>query len=306
MALRPQPYRLKWPLTPNQVEGVDEMLQILFKKVRDLEIQVAGLTGTAPPPAQRQMFMIEQQDDSSMWGSMVPGPQGLQGPQGAPGLSIPGLDGEEGAMGPIGLTGATGAAGAAGATGATGSPGMDGQDGDEAFEWPVANGAADGQIPRLNRPNTFLPNTQTFYADGASLALKLVGRVTGDLVGMEMYANNGTTLQGYFQCGSSYFILASAVGYCAINGSTYVEFDSGGVESMRLHASGGLSLGDSTDPGDNNFRLTGIVNFAGTNTTGAGIAAFGANSPASTLTSPYTWIQIKTSDGSTAYIPCWK
>lgn len=40
MAIRPQPYRLKWPLTPTQVEGIDEMLQILFKKVREIEADV--------------------------------------------------------------------------------------------------------------------------------------------------------------------------------------------------------------------------------------------------------------------------
>jgi len=49
-----------------------------------------------------------------------------------------------------------------------------------------------------------------------------------------------------------------------------------------------------------------VPKFSGTNTTGAGSAALGANCPASTLTAPYTWVQITTSDGSTAYIPAWK
>jgi len=48
------------------------------------------------------------------------------------------------------------------------------------------------------------------------------------------------------------------------------------------------------------------VKFAGANGTGAGSAALGANSPASTLTAPYTWITVTTADGSTAYIPAWK
>jgi hypothetical protein len=30
--LRPQPHRLIWPLTPSQVESLDEMLQMLFKQ----------------------------------------------------------------------------------------------------------------------------------------------------------------------------------------------------------------------------------------------------------------------------------
>lgn len=54
------------------------------------------------------------------------------------------------------------------------------------------------------------------------------------------------------------------------------------------------------------MRFGGIPKFAGTNTTGAGSAALGGNSPATTNTAPYTWIQIITSDGSTAYIPVWK
>lgn len=45
---------------------------------------------------------------------------------------------------------------------------------------------------------------------------------------------------------------------------------------------------------------------AGNESTGAGSAALGANSPAVTLTNPYTWEKVKTSDGSTGYIPVWK
>ncbi len=42
------------------------------------------------------------------------------------------------------------------------------------------------------------------------------------------------------------------------------------------------------------------------NTTGAGTALLGANSPAVTNTSPFTWLTVTTSDGSTGYIPVWK
>jgi hypothetical protein len=49
-----------------------------------------------------------------------------------------------------------------------------------------------------------------------------------------------------------------------------------------------------------------IPRFNGTNSTGAGSSLLGANSPATTLTAPYTWISVITSDGSTGYIPCWK
>jgi hypothetical protein len=55
-----------------------------------------------------------------------------------------------------------------------------------------------------------------------------------------------------------------------------------------------------------NVDHTGIPQFAGTNTTGTGSAALGANSPATTNTAPYTWIEVLAADGSTVYIPAWK
>lgn len=42
------------------------------------------------------------------------------------------------------------------------------------------------------------------------------------------------------------------------------------------------------------------------NSTGAGSAALGANSPAVTNTAPYTWFKMMSSDGSTVYVPAWK
>jgi len=54
------------------------------------------------------------------------------------------------------------------------------------------------------------------------------------------------------------------------------------------------------------FKLAGIPQFAGANTTGAGSAPLGGNCPAVTPTALYTWIHVKTANGSTAYIPAWK
>lgn len=50
----------------------------------------------------------------------------------------------------------------------------------------------------------------------------------------------------------------------------------------------------------------GYLKFDANNSTGSGTPLLGSNCPASTLTAPYTWIEIRTSDGSTAYIPVWK
>jgi hypothetical protein len=54
------------------------------------------------------------------------------------------------------------------------------------------------------------------------------------------------------------------------------------------------------------LRIVGLPKFAGTNTTGAGSAALGSNSPATTNAQPYTWIKAIAADGSTVYIPAWK
>ena len=109
---RSQPYRVQWPLTAEQVEGIDEMFQILFE---------------------------------DLGAGAAPGSQGLLGETGP--LGFQGPDGDEGPTGPPGLTGATGATGPAGADGSGSSttPGPPGQDGDDGRDpWWIPAGAATG------------------------------------------------------------------------------------------------------------------------------------------------------------------
>jgi len=54
------------------------------------------------------------------------------------------------------------------------------------------------------------------------------------------------------------------------------------------------------------FEIGGLMKFSGLNSTGAGTALLGTNSPATTNAAPYTWLKVLTSDGSTGYIPVWK
>ncbi len=62
---RSQPYRLKWPITPTQVEGTDEMFQILFKAIKRLNQEVADIdTSTSIPTVVTNIGQIVGQIDS--------------------------------------------------------------------------------------------------------------------------------------------------------------------------------------------------------------------------------------------------
>lgn len=68
----------------------------------------------------------------------------------------------------------------------------------------------------------------------------------------------------------------------------------------------GIYVNDNNSYFGGNVKVTGQVEFYGTNTTGSGSAALGSNCPAATASAPHTWIKAISSDGSTVYIPCWK
>jgi hypothetical protein len=76
----------------------------------------------------------------------------------------------------------------------------------------------------------------------------------------------------------------------ATTGATLVTITAGASQTV---ASTVLSVG-------------GVVKFAGTNSTGSGSALLGANSPATVVSAPYTWIKAIASDGTTVFLPAWK
>lgn len=96
------------------------------------------------------------------------------------------------------------------------------------------------------------------------------------------------------------------------------EDNSGYAQLTSGDAGGFLYLDTAAAAGKISIRPNGTaaINFlasflfesaaAGNETTGAGSAALGTNSPAVTNTAPYKWFKVKTQDGSTAYIPAWK
>lgn len=80
---------------------------------------------------------------------------------------------------------------------------------------------------------------------------------------------------------------------------------SGTIAAASQTLSGSLTVGTTLGV-TGVLTLTAVPRFNGGNTTGAGSALLGANSPAATLTNPYTWFTVTTSDGSTGYVPVWK
>lgn len=147
------PHRLEWPLTPSQVEGLDEMLEILFRQVRKDATAVpvsgtgtAGAQGLMGPPGEDGADGEPGPPGFGLAGAA--GAAGAAGPTGPAGLGPPGQDGEEPETwvipGSAGATGSAGGAGAAGATGpaGVGPPGQDAADPDEAWVIPGPPGAA--------------------------------------------------------------------------------------------------------------------------------------------------------------------
>ena len=116
--LRPQQYRISWPLTPQGVEDIDTMFETLFKALRS--------GGVVPSP-------------TSLLSSEV-GP-GNMGPPGDTGED--GTDGVPGALGTAGATGSTGSIGPQGPM-MMGPSGADGEDGDPGVPGPRGAAGASG------------------------------------------------------------------------------------------------------------------------------------------------------------------
>jgi hypothetical protein len=118
--------------------------------------------------------------------------------------------------------------------------------------------------------------------------------------------------------GGTNYVLASRGDYSYLNATSVLTLAIAGSDKMVITSStltipSGVAVAvTSTLAVTGASTLTGVLTmsavprFNGTNTTGAGMALLGSNSPATTLSAPYTWVQVTTSDGSTAYVPAWK
>jgi hypothetical protein len=88
--IRPQQYRLKWPLNAEQIENIDTMLETLFKATRELQTTVAGVSTQAVQAVALATGLIGDGDrDSNEIGLLsVPGPTGPQGLIGSTGPTM--------------------------------------------------------------------------------------------------------------------------------------------------------------------------------------------------------------------------
>jgi hypothetical protein len=114
--------------------------------------------------------------------------------------------------------------------------------------------------------------------------------------------------------GTLHWTIYESFGSAGQQGSLTISDNVAAADRFKIDTSGNVGIGGTPNvklevvgtATAEAFRLTGLMKFAGTNSTGAGSAALGANCPAVTATAPYTWIKAISSDGSTVYIPCWK
>jgi hypothetical protein len=147
---------------------------------------------------------------------------------------------------------------------------------------------SDGTVQFTNNAQTGFTNLQLGPTVAAPTACTLQ---VGDVV-----AGNGNTAAGNFTIRGG---LSNGSGGGDIIFATTASSAGSGTQNTATTA---LTIKGGTQA----VIFAAVPQFSGTNTTGSGSAALGANCPAVTATAPYTWVKITTSDGSSAYIPCWK
>lgn len=81
------------------------------------------------------------------------------------------------------------------------------------------------------------------------------------------------------------------------------SYADGSLNAANIHLK--IANVDKVLIGAANTDIKNIPKFSGTNVTGAQTATLGTNGPMVTTT-PYTWVQVVTADGTTGYIPVWK
>jgi hypothetical protein len=120
----------------------------------------------------------------------------------------------------------------------------------------VADLSDASNVALLNAANTFTANQQTVTNPVGGIGFMLRADGTNESAVMDFRNSTGATLAARFTA------TATALTILA-DGTRYVAIGSGGSERMRMHASGGVSIGDATDPGATNLRVAGTSALVG-------------------------------------------
>jgi hypothetical protein len=212
------PHRLRWPLSPSQLEAVDEMFGILFARLGISSASgAAGLTGGFGPPGIEGLAGLDG----------FPGPPGIAGVAGAAGIQgPPGMDGDDGRDGVPGSPGAAGAAGAAGATGATGAIGPPGTAGDDGMDgWGSVIGSI-STTQAIIAASAYLTGAQTLTSDvEAALSFGAADFDTGTL----------------WSAGAPTRLTIIETGYYNISGQITLGTGFAGTAHLRIYKNGVLA-----------------------------------------------------------------
>jgi len=147
-------------------------------------------------------------------------------------------------------------------------------------------------------------------ADTYLATISTAGKVSGNAITSGTIGGS-TAIQtsGLFETSNTTSASSSTYGRFSRNTLSFVnvelETNSGKIDFGAIVANQLNIIGYGTTNSNRLIAFYDIPKFTQV-ATGSGTALLGSNCPASTLSSPYTWLKIQTSDGSTAYIAAWK
>lgn len=146
------------------------------------------------------------------------------------------------------------------------------------------SGVAVANLPRLNAANTFTANQAITLSTSGAAQLSIANpnsagvaqlTATNDLGNGMTYAINGSTgtVFGVIGAGDAYMLAATPMDFLSICATCVIKFstNTAGAERMKISATGGVDVGDSTfsatDPGAGNLSVQGSLKLASAQTT---------------------------------------
>jgi hypothetical protein len=203
------------------------------------------------------------------------GGAGTSGYSGYSGLGLSGYSGYSGTNGTIGVNGTSGYSGFSGLSGYSGATGPSGYSGPtgagtSGFSgFSGFSGVGGGSIlttaNSFTNTNTFAGNVAigstvtsngTLYVKGGNSNNLLLDNAGQQFTTLSIYNNGTQKSQIYWDQTNTLFVLGTDV-------SAPVVFKTATVERMRVTSTGGVSIGTSTDPGQNNLLVNGDIQAAG-------------------------------------------